>query len=564
MRRRTFRRQPLRKLRDLVRGSTSACNVQCAANFTLCTDTMTCVNTRTDAQNCGTCHVACASGSSCSNGVCCATGQTNCNGTCADLKTNANNCGVCGTACGAGRSCSNGLCCPAGQANCGGTCVDLTINASECGACGTVCGAGAACSNGLCCPAGQANCNGTCVSLSSNGGNCGACGRVCGAGAACSTGVCCASGQTSCGGTCFNLQTNAANCGTCGHACAAGQACSAGQCVCTAASCGSGCCSGPSCIAAASESDMQCGGSSNGSCSACATGLHCMNGTCTCDCIAPSSAWTTGAIVAPGAVCPIGYSSNITALHSGVSVGCASGCGCSSPATGPCTMSLGMSLISQTDGNIASTFTVIAGMECTAAWPTFDATATTLTSNQPAHMRACNGTLPCPNCDPIGATAALPNWQSSFDFCPLASNAPACSGGKCAPSGTRVCLLASGNQACPAGFTAMGASGTWFTGATASSAACRCGGCGVASGESCDSVMMSVAYGVCTAPPLAAQFKGDGSSPSVSSDPTTTDWIAAELFPSISGIPTLGVCASSEPIPSGSYTPTGQQTLCCR
>ncbi len=80
----------------------------------------------------------------------CLPGTTRCSGTCVDLKTDSNNCGACGKVCAAGTSCSNKLCCGAGLVNCSGTCVDLKTDSSNCGACGKVCAAGTSCSSTKC------------------------------------------------------------------------------------------------------------------------------------------------------------------------------------------------------------------------------------------------------------------------------------------------------------------------------------------------------------------------------------------------------------------------------
>jgi hypothetical protein len=90
----------------------------------------------------------------------------------------------------------------------------------------------------------------------------------------------------------------------------------------------------------------------------------------------------------------------------------------------------------------------------------------------------------------------------------------------------------------------------------------------------CAGTLMTVGYGVCTPlmymPPgsvLAGQFKGDGTSPPVNFVPdannTLGGWVASELFPALAGTPTPGVCAAPQAIPSGGYTATGPQTLCC-
>ena len=294
-------------------------------------------------------------------------------------------------------------------------------------------------------------------------------------------------------------------------------------------------------------------------------GISCPNNSA---CVAPpSTIWTIGALVGTSTACPAGYSPTATTIHSGVSVGCASGCGCTPPVTGSCLMSFNMTL---PIGN--GNFTVFGEMQCTAAWSGNDI-ATQISANQPASFNACSDATSCPcdgrvcpNCDPTGATAPLPVWQTSMNFCPLPSDAATCPAGQCAPAATKICLLATGTQPCPAGFTAMGASGSWATGATAAGAGCTCRGCGIASGESCTGTLMTVGYGVCepagagSGTLLAGQFKGDGTSPAVNNP---SGWVASELFPALAGSPTPGVCGAPQAIPSGGYTPTGPQTVCC-
>jgi len=299
--------------------------------------------------------------------------------------------------------------------------------------------------------------------------------------------------------------------------------------------------------------------------STCIPATSCCGGTCV---TAPSAIWTIGALVGASTACPAGYSSTATTIHTGVSVGCASGCGCTAPVTGSCLMNFSMAF-PLTTGN----FTVFGEMQCTAASGNETDVTSQISANQPAAFLACSNTTSCPcdgrscpNCDPTGATAPLPVWQTSMSFCPLAAGSATCPAGQCAPTAAKICVMSAGTQPCPAGFTAMGASGSWATGATAAGAACICGGCGVASGESCASTSMTVGYGVCHPDPvnpgasLAGQFKGDGTSPPANNP---AGWLAAELFPALTGTPTPGVCDAPNAIPSGGYTPTGPQTVCC-
>jgi hypothetical protein len=204
----------------------------CPAGQTACG--MTCVNTATDAANCGRCGNACITGQTCTAGVCaCPTGQTVCAGRCVTTATDTTNCGACGNACATGQSCSLGRCvCPVGQTLCGGRCVSTQTDPANCGACATACAAGQSCTLGRCvCPAGQTLCGRTCVNTLTDAANCGGCGTACAAGMACVAGRCaCPTGQTACGRACVNLQTDRANCGACARACATNASCTAGVC----------------------------------------------------------------------------------------------------------------------------------------------------------------------------------------------------------------------------------------------------------------------------------------------------------------------------------------------
>ncbi len=171
----------------------------------------------------------------------CAAGQVVCGNACVDTSSDAANCGACGTSCGTGMVCSQGACsssCAAGLQQCGQACADTNNSTSHCGGCNNPCPAGASCVAGMCqggsaCPTGQTICNGTCVDLTSDAANCGTCGNACGAGTVCSQSTCasgCADGLTQCGASCADVMTNAAHCGSCNNACPAGATCSAGTC----------------------------------------------------------------------------------------------------------------------------------------------------------------------------------------------------------------------------------------------------------------------------------------------------------------------------------------------
>src|SRR5512135_2855836 len=65
----------------------------------------TCVDTQSNAQNCGACGKACPADQVCSHGTCatvCAQGTTHCGNDCVDIGSDVNNCGQCGKACPGG------------------------------------------------------------------------------------------------------------------------------------------------------------------------------------------------------------------------------------------------------------------------------------------------------------------------------------------------------------------------------------------------------------------------------------------------------------------------------
>lgn len=213
----------------------------------------------------GACVLTCEPGYSDENGdpvdgcekLNCATGEIDCNGLCVNTQSDAANCGACNVTCSArpnaSAMCSSGTCgltCDAGFVDCdlnplNGCEVNLNLDAQNCGACGKTCSTQAnsspRCSNatcGLTCNQNFANCNnvlsdGCEANLTSNVNNCGGCGTVCPGGAppnmsaACSNSRCtalCNVGFLNCNSTtadgCEKNGTNdVENCGACGHSC---------------------------------------------------------------------------------------------------------------------------------------------------------------------------------------------------------------------------------------------------------------------------------------------------------------------------------------------------------
>ena len=149
-------------------------SVQCSTGQTPCSGS--CVDTRTAFYNCGACGHSCSSGQICTSGSCtevsasavgsntafCLVGQTTCSGTCVDTKSDKNNCGSCGKKCSSGQVCTSGSCtavsvggsntgfCLVGQTTCSGACVDTRTDTANCGACAKKCQSGESCSQGKC------------------------------------------------------------------------------------------------------------------------------------------------------------------------------------------------------------------------------------------------------------------------------------------------------------------------------------------------------------------------------------------------------------------------------
>ena len=121
----------------------------------------------------------------------CVSPRMECGSRCVDTNSDAANCGSCGRACRTDQACSGGACgCPSGQTECGGRCVDPTREPQHCGRCGNVCASGR-CTSGVCdCPTGQTRCGTACVDTQTDAMNCGMCGRACRARGACIAGVC--------------------------------------------------------------------------------------------------------------------------------------------------------------------------------------------------------------------------------------------------------------------------------------------------------------------------------------------------------------------------------------
>jgi hypothetical protein len=83
----------------------------------------------------------------------CLSPMISCGGKCVDTSSDANNCGSCGHNCGDAKAyCQNGICmCRGGLTYCG-VCTDLGSDVNNCGGCGEICPYGWVCNSGTCSP----------------------------------------------------------------------------------------------------------------------------------------------------------------------------------------------------------------------------------------------------------------------------------------------------------------------------------------------------------------------------------------------------------------------------
>lgn len=208
----------------------------CEGRGELCSMAL-CVDTAQLTFSCGGCFSACPNaGELCRAGACtCPPRERLCGMECTPLN-DAQNCGTCGMACSFSQKCEAGQCvtaCSQPQSCGSSSCFDVATDPKHCGSACRTCPEGGLCAAGACsCPPGSRECNGRCVDTSRDALHCGGCGAACVAGESCTGGVCgCQVGLTRCAGMCTELLDDPDNCGACGNACGPGQLCSRGQCV---------------------------------------------------------------------------------------------------------------------------------------------------------------------------------------------------------------------------------------------------------------------------------------------------------------------------------------------
>jgi len=128
-------------------------------------------------------------------GIVCAAGQSACGNTCIDTQSDASQCGACGHSCDVKQVCASGACqCQPGTQLCGSTCTDVQSDATHCGTCGIACADGDVCEGGTCLVAcskpGFTRCGHSCVNLQTDPAHCGACATSCADVQTCHSGAC--------------------------------------------------------------------------------------------------------------------------------------------------------------------------------------------------------------------------------------------------------------------------------------------------------------------------------------------------------------------------------------
>jgi hypothetical protein len=167
-----------------------------------------CVDTQTDANNCGVC-------ASSGGAVCAGTSSpTCCSGICSDTQTDANNCGACASS--GGDVCADGNNqCVSGTCKCGTGDPCTYGNTCDSGTGTCKCGTGDACGSEENCVWGDCECGNE--GLCTHGNQCVDHTCKCGTGAKCEgTYIQC------CSGACISVETDMNNCGSCGHVCETG------------------------------------------------------------------------------------------------------------------------------------------------------------------------------------------------------------------------------------------------------------------------------------------------------------------------------------------------------
>jgi hypothetical protein len=390
---------------------------------------------------------------------------------------------------------------------------------------------------------------------------------------------CTGSTPDECSGSCVNKSNDPQNCGTCGHTCTYPNAdanCAAGQC--SMGSCRpdyGDCTNAPGCetLLTTSTDCGQCGKP----CGAPGDVASCATGTCivTCqaapedcfnnkdddcdnliDCGDPNCApvavcepvvagLSFGTIVDPQTSCPVGFGGDGTMLHASLDAsGSCSGCSCT-PTTTSCT---------------PVKFTLYGTAEqCNADMPSgpmFEATQLNTSCAigpgavdhhgiraQPTVTQACAMTPP---------VLPMPTWGTNSKFCAATLSGAGCgSGSACVPRPPiSSCLMATGSATCPSGFAQQSS----YTG-YADTRACNCS-CS-ATGGSCDSVWYYVGNEGTTCADFAG-YRLDSSRVCDSSGSLTA------IYYRFSGSPTNPTGCSTQFNPTGTVTPTGLHTLCCR
>jgi hypothetical protein len=163
-----------------------------------------------------------------------------------------------------------------------------------------------------------------------------------------------------------------------------------------------------------------------------------------------------------------------------------------------------------------------------------------------------------PSCAASGSpTVPALTWDRRTQFCQTNIQGGGCaSGGICVPKIAKHCVLATGNVACPSGYTPEGAGGgtPWNSGSTEGRTCAACTStCGAASGGGCPTSISFYSSQNCTG--VGASVAA-GTSNCSAGGPYQSATVLGATAPTCGGSSTSAV--------QGAATETGTQTLCCR
>jgi hypothetical protein len=275
-------------------------------------------------------------------------------------------------------------------------------------------------------------------------------------------------------------------------------------------------------------------------------------------CVPAEANGVVGVAVGEAEACPAGFDARApVTVHAELSAPACGGCTCG-PAAATCpaasiftyqTAAECAADVNNTGGHATSPATVSEAAGCTT--PNYDTVGGNLYGLRVAPM-----TPTLASCAPSGsATFGAATWAKGARLCAANRVGAGCPVGqacvaKPAAAGAKLCGVADGTRACPAGASKLGNS-DWYAGLsdTRSCGACTCG---APVGGSCSTLNLHVGNDYTCAPNNGDVHPGEKTA--------CTQMYSPGL--QLTGTPRSGSCAASAPT-LGAATPTQPKTICC-